>query len=171
MHGINLNYFCMDCNKSACCECKMFGEHQSHSFQPITEIYKQKYSKIRDLLSTLKTKIIQKEELLTDIENNLIAIKNNTETQIAEIDDFTEKYRNKIALDTAADTHSQDEAAHAFTLHLQELAELREVILARVDQASRTHRYGLDHPLLDYIERTLTKSKELLAVDKNVGSV
>jgi hypothetical protein len=66
-HGINLNYFCEDCSKSACCECKMFGEHQNHSFKPINQIYQDKYNRIRDLLSTLKSKIMEKEELLTEI--------------------------------------------------------------------------------------------------------
>jgi len=40
---------------------------------------------------------MEKEELLTEIENNLISIKNNTEAQITEIDEFTEKYRNKVS--------------------------------------------------------------------------
>lgn len=45
----------------------MFGEHQSHSFKAIKLIYEEKYNRIRDLLSGLKSKIIEKEEILTEI--------------------------------------------------------------------------------------------------------
>ena len=39
-HGISLNYFCVDCKLSCCCQCKMFGSHQSHNFKNMDTVYK-----------------------------------------------------------------------------------------------------------------------------------
>jgi predicted transcriptional regulator len=75
----------------------MFGKHQSHHFKPMDIIYEAKYERIRELISELKGRIIKKEEILTEIENRLISIKAKAESNIAEIDDYTDKYKTKMA--------------------------------------------------------------------------
>lgn len=47
-------------------------------------------------MSELKSRIIKKEATLTEMEDHLISVKNKTEANIAEIEDYTERYRNKI---------------------------------------------------------------------------
>lgn len=122
----------------------MFGEHQSHSFKAIKLIYEEKYNRIRDLLSGLKSKIIEKEEILTEIENNLIEVKKRTEAQIIEIDEFTEKYRQKVIMETEDQNDSQFEAAEALFKQMRELEQLKSELATSAEQANKTHCYKTD---------------------------
>lgn len=74
----------------------MFGTHQDHHFQPMALIYEEKYSRIRDLLTSLKGHLFRTEDDLQCIENDLIEIKQGTETHLQEIEDYLQQYRQKV---------------------------------------------------------------------------
>jgi tripartite motif-containing protein 37 len=142
-HGISLNYFCEDCHKSACCECKMFGAHQTHLFTPISLVYETKYETIRDLLSSLKGRIIQKEEVLTEIEDELILVKSKTEGSITEIEDYTEKYRNKMSNEnSSADEEYED--IEELVEEAQELRKIKETLANQLEHAKKVNCYRIN---------------------------
>jgi hypothetical protein len=156
-HGISLNYFCEDCRRSACCECKMFGAHQQHRFTPISLLYEHKYSQIRDLLSELRSRIVEEEHGLTEMENQLISVKAKTESHIAEIEDHTEKYRLKLANECGKDEQCED--AEQLERESRWLGEIKETLLAQLEHAQRNNCYRIDQELLDRLETLLLKNR------------
>lgn len=59
------------------------------------------------MLSELKSKIIEKEELMSNMENDLIEIKAKTEAQLIEIDEYTDRFRSKIMKENVNDSSNE----------------------------------------------------------------
>ena len=74
----------------------MFGSHQEHQFEPISLVYEQKYSRVREMLSALKSEIMGKEQTLTQLENGLIAIKQHSEGHLLELEQYAERFRTRL---------------------------------------------------------------------------
>jgi hypothetical protein len=54
---------------------------------------------------------------------------------------------------------------------LGELEELKRAIASRIEEASRSHRYRVDEELVSRVEQTLLRSKQILAVSRDVAAV
>ena len=56
----------------------MFGVHQSHEFTSIDAIYKDKYERVREMLSELKKEIGITETVMNQIKSHLNDLRTNT---------------------------------------------------------------------------------------------
>jgi chromosome segregation ATPase len=121
----------------------MLGSHKAHLFTPISLVYEAKYEKIRDLLNSLKGRIIQKEEVLAEIEDELILVKSKTETSITEIEDYTEKYHNKMSNEnSSADEEYED--IEELVDEAQELRKIKKTLANQLEHAKKVNCYRIN---------------------------
>jgi hypothetical protein len=129
----------------------MFGQHQQHTFAPISQLYEHKYQQIRDLLSHLRARIFQQEHSLTETENLLIGAKGRTEANLVEIEEHAEKYRVKMGGECVEEGVDVEELRKEGAA----LAEMKQALLVQLEHAQKANCYRFDQELLDRLEALL----------------
>lgn len=81
-----LSVFCQTCKKCICHQCALFGgQHASHSFKPLDEVYEFHKEQINDQIKTLKGRHVELVSLVQEVERNIESIKGAKDERVREI--------------------------------------------------------------------------------------
>lgn len=81
-----LSVYCLTCKKCICHQCALFGgQHASHGFKPMDEVYEHHKEQITDQIKTLKRRHTELVSLVQEVERNIESIKGAKDERVREI--------------------------------------------------------------------------------------
>ena len=78
--------YCLTCKKCICHQCALFvGEHASHGFKPMDEVYEFHKEQIQEQIKTLKRRHVELVSLVQEVERNIESVKGAKDERVREI--------------------------------------------------------------------------------------
>ena len=137
-HEKGLIYYCIDCKKSVCSDCAMFGgEHKGHKFEHLVKIYDQQLNDIRNESKVISEKLKEYYDLIDNMRKSIDRVQKVKDNKEEELEHVISLFKERLELQLNDKLMLLLSEKNSINEEIELLENLQKNLHKEVNEASR----------------------------------